>query len=49
MDEDNLTEGRNERQAEVEDHITEITSAETEKVMRKMKNEKAPVDLTNYG
>ena len=40
--------GRNGQQAEVEDDITEITSTETEKVIRKMKIGKATVDLTNY-
>ena len=29
--------------------ITEITSAETEQVLTKMKNGKATVDLINYG
>ena len=34
-------EGRNEQQAEVEDDITEITSADIEMVLRNMKNGKA--------
>ena len=40
--------GRNLQHAEVEDDITEITSAGAEKVLRKMKSAKAKVDLTNY-
>ena len=40
--------GQNGLQAEGEDDITEITSTETEKVIRKMKSGKATMDLTNY-
>ena len=38
MNEENPREGRNEQQAEVEDDITEITSAEIERALRNMKN-----------
>ena len=41
MNEENPREGRNEQQAEVEDDITEITSAEIEMALRNMKNGKA--------
>ena len=41
MNEDNPREVRNEQQAEVEDDITEITSAEIEMALRNMKNGKA--------
>ena len=42
--------GRNGQQAEVEVAIIEITSRETDKVIRKMMscNCKATVDMTNY-
>ena len=40
--------GRNGQQAEVEVAITEITSTETDKVIRKMMSGKATVDMTNY-
>ena len=40
MNEENPREGRNEQQAEVEDDITEITSAEIEMFLRNMKNGK---------
>ena len=41
VNEENPREGRNEQQAEVEDDITEITSAEIEMTLRYMKNGKA--------
>ena len=41
MNEDNSREGRNEQQAEVEDDITEIASAEIEMSLRKMKSGKS--------
>ena len=41
MNEDNPREGRNEQQAEVEDDVTEINSAEIEMALRNVKNEKA--------
>ena len=41
MNEENPREERNEQQAEVEDDITEITSAEIEVDLRNMKNGKA--------
>ena len=41
MNEHNPREGRNEQQSEVEDDITEITSAEIEMALRNMKNGKA--------
>ena len=41
MNEENPREGRNEKQTEVEDAITETTRAEIEKVIRNMKNGKA--------
>ena len=41
MNEENPRERRNELQAEVEDDVTEITSAEIEMVLRNMKNGKA--------
>ena len=41
MNEDNPREERNDQQAEVEDDITEITSAEIEMALRNMKNGKA--------
>ena len=41
MNEENPREVRNEQQSEVEDDITEITSAEIEMALRNMKNEKA--------
>ena len=41
MNEENPREGMNEQQAEVEDDVTEITSAEIEMVLRNMKNGKA--------
>ena len=41
MNEENPREGRNEQQAEVEDDITEITSAEIEMTLINMKNGKA--------
>ena len=51
MNEENPGEGRSEQQAEVEDDITEITSAYIEMALRNMKNVKAtgpdnlPVEL----
>ena len=39
---------RNGQQSEVEGDITEITSTETEKVIRNMMSVKATGDLTNY-
>ena len=47
MNEDNPREGRNEQQAEVEDDITEITSAEIEMTLGNMKNG-MPRDLSTY-
>ena len=41
MNEENPREGRNEQQAEVEDDITESTSADTEMALRNMNNGKA--------
>ena len=41
MNEENPREGRDEQQAEVEDGITEITSADIEMAIRNMKNGKA--------
>ena len=41
MNEENLREGRNEQQAEVEGDIIEITSADIEMALRNMKNGKA--------
>ena len=41
MNEENTREGRNEQQAEVEDDIREITSADIEMALRNMKNGKA--------
>ena len=41
MNEENPREGRNEQQAEVEDDITGITSAEIEMALRNMENGKA--------
>ena len=41
MNEENPREGRNEQQAEVDDDITQITSAEIEMALRNMKNWKA--------
>ena len=41
MNEDNPREGRNEQQADVEDDITEVTSAEIEMALRNMKTGKA--------
>ena len=40
MNEDNPREERNEQQSEVEDVITEITSADIEMALRNMKNGK---------
>ena len=53
MNEENPAEGRNEQQAEVEDDITEITSAEIEMALRNMKSGKATgtgklLDLITY-
>ena len=41
MNEENPREGRNEKQAEVEDDITEIASADIEMALRNMNNGKA--------
>ena len=41
MNEENPRQGRNEQQAEVEDDITEITTAEIEMALRNMKHWKA--------
>ena len=41
MNEDNPREGRDDQQAEVEDDITEIASAEIEMALRKIKSRKS--------
>ena len=47
MNEENPGEGRNEQQAEVEDDITEITSAELQKALRKTNNWKEATGSEN--
>ena len=49
MNEENPIEGRNEQQAEVEDDITEITSAELEKALRTTNNWKEATGSENVG
>ena len=47
MTEENRREGRNEQQTEVEDDITEITSAKVEMALRNMKTGKL-LDMATY-